>query len=66
MQIGGIMDLETYLFRTKQTYAAFARRIGCNASYLSRIARGLIRPSKILAKLITAETAGVVRMEFDE
>lgn len=63
---GGHMDLESYLFRTRQTYASFSRRLGCNSRYLSRVARGLIKPGKILAKLIMAETAGVVRMGEDE
>ena len=60
------MDLDFYLFKTKQTWRAFAKKLRCNPSYLSRMARGLIKPTRKMALLIEHETKGVVKMITEE
>ena len=54
------MFLDEYLFRTKQTQRAFAKKIGINSDYLSNLIRGHYRPSVDLAKKIQEASDGQV------
>ena len=54
------MQLDEYLFRTKQSRVKFAQRLGITAPYLCHIVSGRVSPSVRLAKRIEDETKGMV------
>lgn len=55
------MKLETYLSTRKFTDEAFGRRIGCSQSQVSRIKRGISKPSLGLTERIAVATGGLVK-----
>lgn len=54
------MDLREYLFRHNMTATEFARRIDYERTYISSCANGTIQMGKKLARIIEAETNGMV------
>ena len=56
------MRLKVYLATIDMTVKDFAAVLGCNRTYLSRIARGNAKPGKRLAKDIQELTDGQVTL----
>lgn len=54
------MKLDQHLAETRQTCAAFGRRIGVSRMAVSRYARGLAIPHASIMPRIVAETGGQV------
>jgi len=55
--------LDTYLSRERIRDAEFADRIGRDRSMVSKIRRGIVRPTIDLAAIIERETNGEVTMQ---
>jgi transcriptional regulator with XRE-family HTH domain len=54
------MNLDEYLFRTKQSKTSFAQKLGISRGHLQHILNGSRRPSVSLAKKIEEITEGKV------
>jgi transcriptional regulator with XRE-family HTH domain len=57
------MDLREYLFRKRMSSTDFAKLLGCERSYLSKIVNRKMKPGKYLAKAIVEATNGEVSYE---
>jgi len=57
------MNLDEYLFRTKQSRTSFAQKLGISRGHLQHILNGSRRPSVPLAKKIEESTQGKVSKE---
>lgn len=55
------MDIKTYIWKNRMTLRDFATLVGCNYSYMSRIATEKLLPSPELAKKIEAATNGQIK-----
>lgn len=56
------MTLSDYLTKTKETDAAFGKRCGISQSQISRLKRGICRPSWEAVSKIAAATGNKVKL----
>lgn len=59
----GLMTLQQYFVKSRESQAAFAARLGRSVAYVSLLANGRRQPSKETAEMIAALTRGAVHVD---
>ena len=58
------MSIRKYLFDQEMTFVTLAAKIDCHPAYLSRISKGVKRPSSRMARCIEQATEGYVTAKY--